>query len=346
MKRIIAIGIILVLIGCKKDPPPEPLEEFENGILVLNEGLYQQNNASISFYSLATQEVVQQAFLSKNDRGLGDTANDWEYFGFNGIEYIIIAVDISSQIEIIELNTLKSVAQIPVFDGTIAREPRSVKVSGDKAFSCNYDGTVSVIDLNSNSIVNTIQVGDNPDDISIVGDKLYVANSGGLNFPIYDSTVTVIDIPSQTVETEIPSRINCTSMIQDAYGDVYIQSQGDYSSITPAMLRLNTQTNTIDDTVDVAIGSWDLYNDYIYYYDANLNGIYRYNTISELQEGIQIIDCSDYQTVYGVYVTINHIYTVDANGYVNSSTVRCYNHSGGFQYEFTAGLNATDLIFN
>lgn len=345
MKKItIAALILLTAVSCKKDQTEIPPGEYDNGIIVLNEGLYQQNNASVSYFDYTTSQVTQEVFKINNNRGLGDVANDLDTYTIGDSSYIIIAVDLSSQIEIVNARTFESVAQIPLFDGTIAREPRAIKAYGLRAYSCNYDGTVSVIDLLSNTHINTIDVGSNPDGMAIANGHLYTANSGGLNWPVYDSTISVIDLSTETVTATIESRVNCTRMVADSQGDVYVVSNGNYSNVAPAMLRLNTQTNQIVDEHDVAIGSWYLQGDWLYYHDTNNQGIYRFNTATETFEGTKIIDVSAYQSMYTVQVTDDKIITADANGYTNSSTVRVYTLSGSLQYEFTAGFLAKEFI--
>jgi YVTN family beta-propeller protein len=343
-KVVVAVLGLLALQSCKKDPVVIPEGKYEEGILVLNEGLYQQNNASLSYYTPGNSQVTQQVFNNENGRGLGDVANDMDYYTIGDSAYIIIAVDLSSQLEIVNARTLKSVAQIPLFDGAIAREPRLVQAYGLIAYSCNYDGTVSVIDLVSNKVVNTIDVGANPDGMAVVGQKLYTANSGGLNWPVYDSTVSVVNLNSGTVESTIQSRVNCTKMIADSEGDIYIVSNGNYNNIAPAMIKLNTQTNQITEEHNVSISSWCLDGEWIYYHDSNNQGVYRFNTLTETFEGTQIIDVSSYQTMYAVQVTDNNIITADGNGYTNSATVRVYSKSGSFQYEFTAGFLAKEFV--
>ena len=348
MKKLLIISALLILASCKKeDPlPPAPAGTYESGMIVLNEGLFQQNNASISFYSFTESQVYQQAFNAENDRGLGDTANDLELYQLGDSTYIIVAVDVSSQLEIINAKTMRSVAQIPVFDGTMARQPRHVVVRNSTAFSANYDGTVSVVDLLTNTIVATVPAGANPDGLAYYNYKLYVANSGGLNFPIYDSTVTVIDMNTYAILDTIPTRINCGDMLSDNEGDIYVNSRGNYSSIPPAVLRIDGQTDAVTDTLDISVGSWDFHGDYIYYYDSDAQAIFKYNTLTEATWPYEIVDCSTYNTMYAVYVNTGGIFTADANDYVNSSTIRCYDLNGNYQYEFTAGLNAGDMTFN
>lgn len=341
-----------VFVACKKDKPPLPPEvldgPYSNGLLVLNEGLFQQNNSSISFYDFAKQQSFTQAFLTENGRGLGDTANDFEKYSLNGTDYIIIAVDISSQLEIINATTLKSVAQIPLFNGTQAREPRRIEVYGSKAFVCNFDGTVVVIDLLTYEIIQTIQVGANPDGLISVGNKLYISNSGGLNYPVYDSTITVINMDNFLVEADFLTRINSTKMIVDAQNEIYLLSNGNYGSIAPALLRINTSTHQVIQNFDIPISAMTQIGDWIYYYDQTQKGIFRLNTLTETIESTLLIDCSTYETFFGMqYFSENKLlFCIDAKGYVNTAVIKAYDTSGNLQYQFTAELNPKKIILN
>ncbi len=347
MKKLIYLLAIFLLVSCKKDEPIEPSPEvYTNGILVLNEGLYQQNNASISFYSKDDQSVLKQQFLAANSRGLGDTANDLVSFELNGNTFFVVAVDVSSQLEIISASNLKTVAQIPQFDGEVARQPRRVEVTAYKIYSCNYDGTVSIHEKSSLQELNVIEVGQNPDGLAIINDKIYVSNSGGLNAPVYDSTLTVIDANTDMISTVITTRVNCIDAIAGENNDVYLNSRGDYAGVAPAMLRIDVEADTVLYEFPKDISSWDYQGGWLYYIDATLNGVYRYNTVDNTFENNQIIDCADYNTPYKIRVHQNEIYLVDANNYVNSSTVNVYGLSGTYQYQFTSGLNAKDFVFN
>lgn len=349
--RFTFVILIFSLVACHKDDPPvAPVSagEYSNGLVVLNEGLFQQNNASLCFYSFNDQQVYTQAFFTENGRGLGDTANDFEKYTLGGIDYIIIAVDISSQIEIVEANTLKSVAQIPLFDGTAPREPRRIVVNGYAAYVCCFDGTVAVIDLTNYEVVKTISVGANPDGMVQVGNELYVSNSGGLNFPAYDSTVSVIDMTTREVVHTIETRINCTEMIVDSQNDIYIFSNGNYSDVDPAILKIDANTKEVSTEFTINTSVIEKVSDWIYYYDSSDESIKRFDMINDTNESTEIIDLSAFNDFSGMQFVaeLNTLFCFDANGYVNASAVRAYNLSGVFQYEFTTELNAKKIIYN
>lgn len=348
MRSYLILLIFISLAACDKNKPIEPVlpDKYENGILVLNEGLFEQNNASISFYD--GNEAYHQIFKAENGRGLGDIANDFEMYTIAGISFVIVAVDISSQLEIFNLTTLKSVAQIPLYDGEHAREPRQLVTQGTRAYVCNFDGTVAVVDLISNQVIAMIEVGANPDGLVIANDRLYVSNSGGLHYPVYDSTISVIDIHSLSLTETFISRLNSTQLIVDQEGDIYQVSNGNYAEIPAALVRINSVTNTVEEIIEQPISSLVLQDEWLYFYHDTEKCIQRYHTLTETFDPEFKIDLSDFETFHGFFINPNShdFYCVDANGYVNSSTVKAYSKTGIFIEEFQAGLIATDLIFN
>ena len=75
-----------------------------------------------------------------------------------------------------------------------SRQPRYIAFHKDKAYVCSFDGTVARIDTTSLEIEEYATVGRNPDGICVQGDKLYVSNSGGLDWDGIgvDNTVSVV----------------------------------------------------------------------------------------------------------------------------------------------------------
>lgn len=314
----------LIVCSCQKTPSPEDApSSFDNGILCMNEGLFQQNNATLSFYNNDNTKTQHSLFSQINGRGLGDTANDMILYYYLNQPYIAIAVDVSSQIEIINAITLKSVKQIPLFNGTTARAPRHLEYFNQNLYSINFDGTVSVIDLSINSVTTTIPCGLNPDNSIIINNKLYVVNSGGLNSPQYDNSITVIDLYSQSVIETFETAINCSSIVVDQENEIYLVSRGNYGDVPTSLLRINSSTYETIETTTMNIGGIAIYQEDLLYYDYDQKGIYKINTLSEVNNNTKFIDCSNFENFYGLQIDYSSdlIYLIDANNYVTSSTV-------------------------
>jgi hypothetical protein len=347
--RILFVFIIsIVVLGCKKPPIESSTpSDFTNGFFALNEGLFQQNNSSLSFYSNEKQKVSHSIFSGINGRGLGDTANDMISFIYEGKLYYAVAVNVSSQIEILDGLTLKSIAQIGLFENGIGREPRTLQFYEGLIYSTNFDGTVSMISMETLAETTTILVGQNPESSLIYQNQLYAVNTGGLNFPDYDSTISVIDLQSNSVSTTFTVAINGNGLLVDFEGDGYLISRGNYSNIKPKLLRLDLSNHSVKNVYPINIITMAYSNQTIYYYNDIDDAIFEFNTATETADQKPLIDCSNFENVYKIIINENQqlIYVVDANGYVNSSIIRIYDLKGNFQREIITGLNTNNLLF-
>ena len=125
--------------------PDQTLPEVTEAthLYVLCEGLFNMNNSTLASYNMSSQLLEKNLFLSVNQRGLGDTANDMVLHGDN----LFIVVDVSSQIEVIDARTGLSRKQIPLFNEQgIGRQPRTLVFHGGKGYLTCFDGHVLRID--------------------------------------------------------------------------------------------------------------------------------------------------------------------------------------------------------
>jgi DNA-binding beta-propeller fold protein YncE len=73
-----------------------------------------------------------------------------------------VVVNVSSQIEVLDVKSGKSLAQIAMKNEKgIAREPRYVEFHAGKAYVCSFDGTVAKIDTSTLKIEAFVQCGKN-----------------------------------------------------------------------------------------------------------------------------------------------------------------------------------------
>lgn len=339
--------IVMLLLSCKKEKPTPQVASLKNGMLVLCEGLFQQNNSSLSWVNLENNEVDVDFFNTQNGRLLGDTGNDMQRYG--GKIYII--VNNSNTIEVISTATGKSIKQIEMTAGSIGKQPRSIVFYGAKAFVSCYDGFVDVLDTASLQITNRIQVGLNPEGLGISNGKLFVANSGGLNSPIMDSTVSIIDLSNYTEITKLTVGKNPGGIKVDAQGDVYVIARGNYGSIPSRMVKIDPVSNTVVQTFTFDASGMERMNDYFiisyYNFTTQSSAISLFNTVTETIENSSFISTSGITTLYGIeYNPVsNKIFCLDAMGYTNSGYVRQYSSSGVFEKSYHVGLNPSKIIF-
>ena len=340
------LSILLYSCG-KENDPPIVIESIANGALVLCEGLFQQNNSQLSFISFEDNQVENNFFLNRNNRQLGDTGNDIKRYG----DKIYIVVNVSSTIEILDANSFESIKQISMMNGNTAKQPRSIAFHEGLAYVTCFDGYVDVIDTISLTINSRIEVGLNPERMAIANNKLYVTNSGGLNTPLMDSTVSIIDLNTQQEIEKITVGMNPGTIKADPYGDIYVVARGNYSSVPSRMKRINSQTDYVEETFNADISGISTFNNdfLITYYDFALaqNNVGLFNTTNETIEMEQFMPINEIQTLYGLSYNPanNRIYVSDAMGYTNTGYIREYDTQGNYIQSYHVGLNPSKILF-
>lgn len=332
----------VILVSCKKEEPETPTVELKNGMLVLCEGLFQQNNSSLSWVNFMNGSSMNSFFVNLADRALGDTGNDIQRYG----DKIFIVVNVSSTIEVISAETGASIKQIPMFEGSVAKQPRNIVFSGNKAYVTCYDGFVDVINLSSLEVESRIPVGSNPEGLAVLNERLYVANSGGLNFPNVDSTLSVIDLNTNSELTRITVGKNPGSVMADDEGDIYVISRGDYGQIPSRMHKINTSTNIVAETF-LFDASGITKMKHFFLINTGQGAISRFNANTEQLVEASFLDVSGVQTIYGVNYseTTDRIYVADAKDYTVTGDIFVYESSGGaFLNSYGVGLNPSKVV--
>lgn len=362
-KYLICFFLSLSFYACDditdKDPTPEEpgnaTEETGTAeMYVLSEGLFNTNNSTLAYYSLKNGEKDEDYFRNVNRRGLGDTANDMALYGSK----LYIVVNVSSQIEVVDFQTGISLKQIPMKDEQgIPREPRYIAFHKNKAYVCSFDGTVTRIDTTSLEIDAYATAGRNPDGICVQGDKLYVSNSGGLDWSDLgvDNTVSVISTDPFEEIKKIQVGPNPGRISADEYGHVYVStrgeaiSEGDYNFV-----QIDTRTDEVTRTYNEKVMSFAI-NDqigylYNYNYSTKSSQIKVFNLLSGtiMRENF-ITDGTEISTPYGIFVNpySGNIYITDAYNYLVRGDVLCFNPQGKLLYRLASiGQNPNTIVFS
>lgn len=227
MKTTIKVSVyfLLVLSACKIMPeqnPTEKIDNFNNGFFVLNEGTYGFGNASVSFFDKSAKAIKNDIFkLQNNGLYLGDQAQDMVLFNQKG--YIV--VQNSKKIEVVDILNFKQMATIK---SDLISSPRYfLPISKTTAFVSDWDlDGVSKINLISNTTEKIIKTGRDPEKMQLVGNNLFVCNSGYGAIDNEDNTVSVIDIESESVVKNITVGWQPMDIVQDKLGLLWIGCRG------------------------------------------------------------------------------------------------------------------------
>lgn len=336
--------------SCEENDPTPTVPEISTGLMVLNQGGFMKNNASLTYFDLATNTASNDVFGAKNSRGLGDTGQDIIKYGSK----IYIAMYNSSTIEIINANTSASIKQIAMKnESNQPSSPRALAAYYGKIYITLYDGHVAQLDTTSLTITKTIAVGANPEGIAVANNKLYVANSGGMAAK-HDSTISVIDPVLFKEERKIKVAINPIVIKADKYGDLYVISNGNYYDIPAAFQRIEAGTEKVTTIATKAVNfTIDEDNLYLYSYEYDdtwtmVNKKYSlYNVKTEQITNTNLIASDALAKVpYSIDVNpINKDIFIGETDYLNTGKMYCFGADGKLKYSFAVGVNPAKTVF-
>lgn len=339
-------AVALGLSACRKDKVDTGTPD-EKGVYILNQGSFNGNNSTLTYYSFINKTTIADQFAASNaGSGLGDTGNDVKIYGSK----MYIVVNVSSNVEVVNAKTTKSIKQIKMFDGATARQPRYVVFNKNKAFISSYDGTVAVLDTATLNVEKYIKVGRNPEQMVIANGKLYVANSGGLDFLNPDNSVSVIDLNSFTEIKKITVPSNPISISADAYGDVYVIAYNniDYST---TLTTIDNTTDAVKNTkaFDAGYATPLVVSGDMAYYVSNAAKIKVYNVKTETTAAENFVtDGTTLVTPYGITIdnSTGEVYVTDALDYKSNGLLYAFDKTGKKEYKVTTGIIPGSIVLN
>ncbi len=371
-KFFVALAIVSLVVSCRNDDDvisseeeqigtPEP--SFAKGFYLLNEGNLGSNKSTLDYMDLETGVYKKNIYAEANPtmvKELGDVGNDIKIYG----NKIYAVINASNFIEVMDKKTAKHLGTISLQNG------RYLTFKDGKGYATSYAGPISTdpnaplgkvveFDTINYNIQREVTVGYQPDGIEVVGNNLYVANSGGYRYPDYDKTVSVIDIPTFTESKKIDVQVNLHHIKKDSDGDLYVSSRGDYYQIASNLYVVDSKTHQVKKTFDLPVSNFTIVGDKLYYYSNEFSyetfeyklsfGVIDTKTEQVIkQDFINATSLANIQTPYGIAVNPNNgdIYLTDAGNYVSSGYVYCFDKDGNEKWKTEAGNIPAHIAFD
>lgn len=253
-KAFLCLFVTLTFLSCSDDNNDEtsygtwtPPTSWTQGALILNSGNQDANNSLLSYYDKSTNKCNPTVFESAN-KGLhlGDTGQDL----LVADDYIYISVYGSGVIYILD-NKARIVNTIESKKGGVSQKPRYFAQDANYVYVTYYDGYLARINKTTHELDATqVKVGNYPEGVTVANGNIYVANSGGLNYPNYDKTVSVVNASTFTKTRDVEVIINPTKVAADNLGNVYVVSMGNYKTGKPEFIPNTLQRINTNFTVD------------------------------------------------------------------------------------------------
>ena len=342
-KLFAALCLVLALYSCDKSSKDDITPPVGPGTYVLNNGNWGSNDANIGVYYPSTKTYVTDAFYSANGQKLGDLGQDIIATG----ESIYIAVNGSKTIFVTDKN-LKIKQQINAEKDGARLSPRYFATSGSKVYITYYEGYVG--EISEDASVRLCSVGPNPDGLAVAGENLYVANSGGMLYPAYNNTVSVVSLSTfeevSTIEVNVnPAKVEASS--DGTY--IYVSSFGDYEAIPVKLQVIEASTGEVTDleyssVSAIAKGQGDILYILCGGYDNNWNPlpgtVYKHDMKSNTPLGIFVTDGTVLPDAYSISVDKDGYVYVGCSDYKNTGDVYVFTRSGALHDKFDSqGMN-------
>ena len=351
MKKTRFLLLLLPLIlftSCFEDKDTKkknPYSETDNGLYVLCEGTGTDNNSALSYFNFKDSTSVGDYFTE----GLGKNANDMISVGDN----LYITVTESACIWVINKKTGKAVKRIETIDSDgNNRMPRRLTYNDGYVYASCWDGNVIKISTTTNAIVaNCPTNGRYPEGIAIANGKIYVANSGGKDYPNYDNTVAVIDMNTFSFEKHLTVLKN-PQTVKAYENKVYVLSTGDYSSTYQLTVINNAE---IEQQLQMNITDFDFWQNRMYFFYTSVYSSpstkkefnFSYLDINNMNAEPTIVQqylVDGMVMPYHIIVMDNTIFVTDAKNFTSSGDVFALSTSGEILYKFPVLINPSKIV--
>ncbi|MBR6852917.1 MAG: YncE family protein [Prevotella sp.] len=373
MKHLVYyILTLLLLSACRQDVMIVPMEKSDPGgktqkgdivgMYLLNEGNMGSNKSSLDYLDLSdsTAHYYRNIYSERNPStvmSLGDVGNDCQIYGSR----LWLVINCSNKVEVARADDAVRIGKVDI------PNCRYVTFKDGYAYVSSYVGSVyatsqsplgSVFKVDTLSLqkVDSCAVGYQPEEMAIIGNRLYVANSGGyqgMTGQGYESTVSVIDLASMQEAEKIEVAPNLHHLKVDKNNQLWVTARGNYMDEESTIWWLEPDANgemKVGGHLDQPVSDLCIVGDSLYFYGSQWSEVTMTNTVT-----YGIINVKTHQVVntslsdapeiskirmpYGIIVNPIHrdFYLMDAKNYVSSGELLHFLPDGTFDWKVKTG---------
>lgn len=336
-----------------------------DGFYLLNEGNMGNNKSTLDYFDYKEGTYYKNIYAERNPtvvKELGDVGNDLLIYG----EKMYAVINCSHKVEVMNANDATRIAKIDI--------PNCRYIVGNEGYVyvSSYVGPVQIdptapkgavfkVDTLSMQVVGSVEVGYQPEEMTIVGNRLYVVNSGGYMPPNYDNTISVIDLDKFTLcdVIQLDKTANFHRLDHDSMGRLWLSSRGNYfGDMNSNLYVVDPKGKQIIKDMGISVSDMWVDGNYAYIISAEWSYVTGKNTVSYAKIDMQSMEILDRNIIkdgsdanikipYGIAVNpiTKDFYVTDAKSYVVSGTLYCYGSDGVMKWKQTAGQIPAHFAF-
>ncbi|MEG0011853.1 MAG: YncE family protein [Muribaculaceae bacterium] len=352
----------IVIVASQGSKVTEPRDTGIAGFYLLNEGNMGSNKCTLDYFDEKTGFYNSNIYAERNPssvKELGDVGNDIQIFGSK----LYAVINCSHKVDVMNAKDATKIGQIDIPNCRYIRGYKkwvyvSSYVGGTQLDPKAPKGMVYKVDTLSLKIVGQVEVGYQPEEMTIVDNCLYVANSGGYRAPNYDNTITVINLDTFMKVNTIMVADNLHRMVADKYGRLWVSNRSDSYGNKSGLHIIDTKTMQVTKSFSIPTDNMTIQGDSIYIFGAEKNrtgkNVIKYTIInvknSEIVNDNFITDGTNtkIKVPYGIAVhrVTKEIYITDAKNYVVSGTLYCFDKNGSLKWSHVVGNIPAHFAFN
>ena len=320
---LIALALGLTFTSCSNDDDATevviPLGDYESGIIISEEGNFSNGNGAITFVSNDLETVENNVYNNVNNAVLGNLVQS---MAFNG-ETAYIIENGSNAIKVVNRNTFEAIATL----STGFSNPRYMTVVNGKGYITNWgdgsdttDDFIAVLNLDTNTLEDSISVEFGPEAIVSVDNTMYVAHQGAFG---QNNKVSVINAITNTVSTTITVGDVPNSLQVDSSNNLWVLCAGKPSwtgdETNGVIYKINTSNNTVATSLNFGPTSHpsNLYEEDNNLYYALSGEVYKMSTSAGNLPSTSEFTVSN---LYDFSVRDNQLFALDHNSYSSESS--------------------------
>ena len=368
------LSSFIFFLSCRKDVMVVPMEDINTGgkavkseiigMYLLNEGNMGSNKSTLDYLDLSAQDATvhyyRNIYSERNPSAvmsLGDVGNDCQIYGSR----LWLVINCSNKVEVARAEDAVKIGKVDI------PNCRYVTFKDQYAYVSSYVGSVYAtsnsplgsvykVDTLSLAKIDSCSVGYQPEEMAIIGDCLYVANSGGyqgMTGQGYESTVSVIDLKTMQETDKIEVAPNLHRLKADKYNQLWITARGNYMDEESSIYWLTPDAHgkmSVGGHLNQPVNDLCIVGDSLYFYgsqwsEVTMTNIVTYGIINVRTHQIVSTSLSDAPEInkirmpYGIIVNPIHrdFYLMDAKNYVSSGELLHFLPDGTFDWKVKTG---------
>ena len=378
-----------MLTACRNDVMVVPMEDINTGgkavkseivgMYLLNEGNMGSNKSTLDYLDLSasdsTVHYLRNIYSERNPSAvmsLGDVGNDCQIYGSR----LWLVINCSNKVEVARAENAVRIGKVDIpncryvafKDGYAYVSSYVGSVYGVKSQGTGVNrsplGSIYKVDTLTLQKTDSCAVGYQPEEVAIIGDQLFVANSGGyqgMTGQGYESTVSVVDLKTMQETDRIEVAPNLHRLRADRYGQLWVTARGNYMDESSTIYWLVKDAKgrmTVGGHLNQSVSDLCIVGDSLYFYGSQWSEVTMKNTVTygiinvrtheivstSLSDAPEI---SKIRMPYGIIVNPIHrdFYLMDAKNYVSSGELLHFLPDGTFDWKVKTGDIPAHAVF-